>query len=182
MAYNNANNPNAQYQQELEVPTFNKKEIQAIAIEGVKSAIKKGEIDNVEVIKEINLDDYLTLEQRGKLIQTLETSLQGEVGVDYADIEVFTTKPPIDLEKDNVLKVTFSVILDPEYDTEGAKTTLILRKTSTKVLGSNLHAFNCEKVYIQSAYVGAKLNVCISNNNANYEITVVARKLNLPQD
>ena len=44
MAYNNANNPNAQYQQELEVPTFNKKEIQAIAIEGVKSAIEKGEI------------------------------------------------------------------------------------------------------------------------------------------
>lgn len=45
MAYNNANNPNAQYQQELEVPTFNKKEIQAIAVEGVKSAIKKGEIE-----------------------------------------------------------------------------------------------------------------------------------------
>lgn len=45
MAYNNANNPNAQYQKELEVPTFNKKEIQAIAIEGVKSAIEKGEID-----------------------------------------------------------------------------------------------------------------------------------------
>lgn len=44
MAYNNANNPNAQYQKELEVPTFNKKEIQAIAIEGVKSAIEKGAI------------------------------------------------------------------------------------------------------------------------------------------
>lgn len=44
MAYNNANNPNAQYQQELEVPTFNKKEIQAIAVEGVKSAIESGEL------------------------------------------------------------------------------------------------------------------------------------------
>ena len=182
MAYNNANNPNAQYQKELEVPTFNKKEIQAIAIEGVKSAIEKGAIENVEVIKEINLDDYLSQQQRLGLIHTLRAALQGEVGIDYANIEVFNTKPPIDLEKDNVLKVTFSVILDPEYDTEGAKTTLVLRKTTTEVLGTKLTGFTSELAYIQSVYVGAKLSVGISNNHDNYEFTVIARKLNFPQD
>lgn len=141
----------------------------------VNDAIESGElVDYVEV----DLSNYLTIQEQTVLLTPLIQTLQDTTGKDFVELQVFNTKLDLaDIKADVIkLKVTTDIFNEGLGTDESI---IYLRRTTNKFLGRTLISFIASGYWIQSGGTGASFSIGVSNSNDNSEITVIARKLNV---